>query len=378
VAQRRTQFGQCVRSGEMLDQFAASLRAELDFRREADAMVEMTALLGSGSAVRIPAVYKELCSERVLVQERLEGFTLADTAHLEASSIDRHALGELLLRSTLEQVLRIGFFHADPHPGNIFAFPDGSLGLIDFGAVGRLDSIQQAAVVDILAALVQNDVSLLRDGIERVAEMSESVSPERLERALARLMADHVRASGAVDPTIMQDLVRTLSEFGIRLPADLVVLSRALVTLDGTLRVLSPGLSLVSARELMTSKTSPPVIDRDAMIRDELLAVLPHLRRLPERVDRILTLTSRGDLRIRHVVDEDSRRILRTLANRALLAVIGMAFLLASAVLLVATDAGPKVANSTGLFEIFGYGGLLAGTVLVLRVVAAVARDGTT
>jgi ubiquinone biosynthesis protein len=378
MAQRRTPFGQGVRSGEMLDQFAASLRAELDFRREAEAMTEMTVLLGSASAVRVPMVYGELCTRRLLVQERFDGFTLADTEQLAASTIDRRALGEELLRSTLEQVLRLGYFHADPHPGNIFAFADGTLGLIDFGAVGRLDPIQQSAVVDMLAAIARRDASLLREGIERVAEMPEAVPPERLERALARLMADHVRASGAVDPTVLQDLVRTLSEFGIRLPADLVVLSRALVTLDGTLRILSPGLSLASAMELMTADAGSPVLDPRAMLRDEVMSALPHLRRLPERIDRILTLTSRGDLRVRHVVDEDSRRLLRTFVNRGLLATIGAAFLFASTVLLVAPDPGPAVASSTGLFEVLGYAGLLAGSVLLLRVVAAVARDGTT
>ena len=97
-------------------------------------------------------------------------------------------------------------------------FPDGRLGLIDFGAVGRLDPIQQAAVVDILAALMRRDVSLLRDGIERVAEVHNADSPEQLERALARLMADHVRATGAVEPSVLQDLVATLARFGIRLP----------------------------------------------------------------------------------------------------------------------------------------------------------------
>jgi ubiquinone biosynthesis protein len=102
---------------------------------------------------------------------------------------------------------------------------DGSLGLIDFGAVGRLDPIQQRAVIDIMLALVQRDVSLLREGIEQVAEMAETVAPERLERAFARLMAEHMRATGTVDPSIMQDLVATLSEFGIRLPGDLVILS---------------------------------------------------------------------------------------------------------------------------------------------------------
>ena len=218
----------------------------------------------------------------------------------------------------LDQVLRIGVFHADPHPGNVFVLNDGSLGLIDFGAVGRLDPIQQRAVIDIMLALVQRDVSLLREGIEQVAEMAETVAPERLERAFARLMAEHMRATGTVDPSILQDLVATLSEFGIRLPGDLVILSRALVTLDGTLRIISPRISLVEAATAQMAKgDEAPILDRDEMVKAELASMLPHLRRLPDRVDRLLMLAGRGDLRIRTILDEDSRRIVRTLVNRA-------------------------------------------------------------
>jgi ubiquinone biosynthesis protein len=379
VAQRRTVMGQGLRSGEMLAQFAQSLRAELDFRREADAMEEMALLLGADGAVRIPGIHRELCTRRLLVQERFEGFALADTRQLAASGVDRRRLADDLLRSVLDQVLRVGFFHADPHPGNVFAFHDGSLGLIDFGAVGRLDPIEQAAVVDILAALAARDVSLLRDGIERVAEVSHGGFPERLERALARLMAEHLRPTGAMDPSVLQDLVATLSQFGVRLPADLVILTRALATLDGTMRILVPSMSMVAAAmDLMKSTTAPAPIDPQAMVRHEIEAALPHLRRLPERIDRILTLTGRGELRLRSIVDEDTNRVVRTLANRALLVGVGSMFLLASAVLLVSSDSGPTLATSSGLFEIFGFGGLFAGTVLLLRVVAAVARDGTT
>ena len=277
----------------------------------------------------------------------------------------------------LDQVLRYGFFHADPHPGNVFILSDGSLGLIDFGAVGRLDSIQQAAIVDMLIAIARRDVALLRESVERVADVSEHVAPERLERAIARLLADHVRTNGTVDPSVMQDLVAMISAFGVRLPGDLVLLSRALATLDGTLRVMAPGMSLVAAAtELMASADAP--IDPDTMVKDAMMSALPQLRRLPDRLDRILMLTGRGDLRIRSVIDEDSRRILRTLVNRALLVAVGATLLLGSVALLVPADAGPRVSTDVGLFEILGYGGLFAGIVLLLRVVAAVARDGTT
>jgi ubiquinone biosynthesis protein len=377
VAQQRTSFGQSVRTGEVLDQFARSLLSELDFQREASAMEEMAVLVGPSGDVRVPKLYRDLCTHRLLVQERFEGMTVADAEKSGEWRADRRLLAERLLRSMLDQVLRYGFFHADPHPGNVFILSDGSLGLIDFGAVGRLDSIQQAAIVDMLIAITRHDVALLRESVERVADVSEHVAPERLERALARLLADHVRANGAVDPSVMQDLVAMISAFGVRLPGDVVLLSRALATLDGTLRVMAPGMSLVAAAtELMASTESP--IDPDTVVRDAMMSALPQLRRLPDRIDRILMLTGRGDLRIRSVIDEDSRRILRTLVNRALLVAVGATLLLTSVALLVPADAGPRVSADVGLFEILGYGGLLAGIVLLLRVVAAVARDGTT
>jgi ubiquinone biosynthesis protein len=379
MAQRRTPFGQGLRSGELLAQFAKGLRQELDFRHEADAMSEMAALLGERSTVQIPAVYRHLSTRRVLVQERFDGVTVSDIGRLDEATVDRHRLADELLRATLDQIIRIGVFHADPHPGNVFVLAGGGLGLIDFGAVGRLDPIEQAAIIDIMIALARRDVSLLRDGVERVVEFTGTTSPDELERALARLLADHVRPGASIDPAVFEELVATLSRFGMRLPTDVVLLSRALVTVDGTLRALVPDLALVAAAMgLVDRKEDRPVVDRQEVVRDELLAMLPHLRRLPERVDRILTLTGRGELRLRSVLDEDGGRIVRTLANRLLLVVAGTSFLATSAWLLASTDEGPQIAGQTGLFEAFGYGGLLIGAVLVLRVVAAVARDGTT
>jgi ubiquinone biosynthesis protein len=378
LAQRRTPFGRNIRSGDILEQFAQSLRSELNFLREADAMEEMAGRLDQAAGVRVATVYRHLCTRRLLVQERFEGCTVADSSTLDSMGADREALADKLVRSMLDQVITVGFFHADPHPGNIFVLADGSLGLIDFGATGRLDGLQQAAMTDIFFAMAQRDVRLLRDGVERVTSSPDGSSSDELERALARLMAEHVRPGVAVDPRVMQELVTTLARFDLQLPADIVLLSRALVTLDGTLRVMCPGRSLMTTFIELLRSPSDPLIDRDAMIRNELLSALPRLRKLPEQVDRILSLTGRGELRLRTIVDEDGRRILRTLVNRVLLAGIGAVLLVVSTMLLVSPDAGPAVADRTGLFDIFGYGGLLAGVVLVLRVVAAVARDGTT
>lgn len=378
VAQRRTAFGRDLRSGDLLAQFAAGLREELDFRREADATTEMAGRLSEGSGVRIPAVHRHLCSRRVIVQEQLAGCAVVEAGPLDAAA--RDGLARQLLDTTVEQVMKLGFFHADPHPGNVFVLPDGQLGLIDFGAVGRLGPIEQRAIVDVFISLMRRDVGLLREAVVQITGSTDTATDDQLERTLGRLMAEHVRpGGGSIDMAVMQELVTTMSQLGLRLPTDVVLLSKALVTVDGTLRALCPGTTLMTAMvELMAPGANAPAIDRTALVKEEILGTLPHLRRLPERVDRLLTLAGRGELRIRSITDEDSRRVVRTLVNRGLLALAGVAFLLVSAILLVAAEDGPTVGDGAGLFEVFGFGGLLAGTVLLLRVVGAVTRDGTT
>ena len=248
VAQERTSFGQSIRTGEILDQFARSLRSELDFQREAAAMEEMATLVGPSGDVRVPSIYRDLCTRRLLVQERFEGMTVADAEKLGRGTGDRRQLADRLLRSMLDQVLKYGFFHADPHPGNVFVLSDGSLGLIDFGAVGRLDSIEQAAIVDMLVAIARRDIppATRERGARRRRQRARRARASWSERSRGCWRTTSAPI-GAVDPTIMQDLVSTISAFGVRLPGDLVLLSRALATLDGTLRVMCPGMSLVAA-----------------------------------------------------------------------------------------------------------------------------------
>ena len=177
----------------------------------------------------------------MLVQERFEGFTVADIGELDAPGVDRDALAEQLLRSTLDQVLRIGFFHADPHPGNIFVVRATARSASSTSArsAGSTRSSRRRSSTS-SPRCAQRDVGLLRDGDRAGRRASpRATSPEELERALARLMADHVRPGGAVDPAVLQDLVADAG--AVRHPParpTSCVLSRALVTLDGTLRVL--------------------------------------------------------------------------------------------------------------------------------------------
>lgn len=375
LAERRTVTGRDLRVSQLAEEFGRSLRSELNFRSEADATAAMHALVDDDPLVRVPDVFDDLCTRRVMVQERLVGVPLSELP--ADADVDREALARAFLSVNVDHILKRGMFHADPHPGNVMILDDGTLGMIDFGATGRLDTIQQQAVVDMLIALVQRDASLLRDGVERVADVGAHVSRDKLDRALARLLADHVGVGGTVDVRALADLVPLLGNFEITLPGDLVVLLRALITLDGTLGVLSPGFSVIAAgKQLAQDAAAEQSTDPNEVLQEALIAEMPVLRRLPADVGRTLALASRGTLQFRTVAAEDDERFTRTMWNRTLLAVVGAAFVLTS-VLLMGLEVGPVLGGDTRLVVVLGVGGLFLGVILLLRVVAAVVRDGT-
>jgi ubiquinone biosynthesis protein len=272
-----------------------------------------------------------------------------------------------------------GLFHADPHPGNVFVLPDGGIGLIDLGASGRLDAFERASINDLVAAIRDQDPTLLREAIGQVADLPAGADVIDLERALARFMADHLSSGGAPDAAMLTDLTRLLADHRIRLPQATTTMFRALVTLEGTLQVLDPDFQLLESAEqlgagMVREQLRPESLQ--TMLRDEALRVAPLLQRAPRHLDRIATLIERGELR-GHVSlfssDRDAELVSR-LVNRAIVGLAGATLGVVSAVLL-AIPTGPASDPRAALLEVLGYAGLFAGMVLILRVVLAALRE---
>jgi ubiquinone biosynthesis protein len=190
-------------------------------------------------------------------------------------------------------------------------------------------------------------------------------------------MADHVGA--AIGAAAIADLLMLLTAFGIVVPVELTTFSRALVVLEGTLATLVPGYQLGEhARDLAEEwAVEPPSGSVPDAFRAELAGLVPVLRRLPRRVDRVAELLERGTLvtRVSLFGHPDDAAFVTRLANRFTLGFLGAVLGVISAMLL-ATSQGPVLADGTQLLHIFGAVGLASGAVLVLRVVAAILRDG--
>jgi ubiquinone biosynthesis protein len=359
--------------------FAANLRQELDFRAEADHLALIRAAIVDCPAIRIPKPYLELTTTRVLVEDRIAGSRLS-AAQGRGDPDELSGAARALLEAFLVQLLRVGVFHADPHPGNIVVQPGGTLGLLDFGSVGRLDPLQRRALAQALVALARRQPRLLRDALLELCTHDDVIDQEAFDRHLARFLSDRFDHGVKIGAEALGDLLELILRFGLAVDAELAGMFRALATLDGTLQTMSPGFDLfVEAQRIARQRglISPHLSGSAHDIGDDLLEALPALRRLPRRLDQIGQLTERGELtlRVRLFGDRRDADHIDQLANRFILALISGSVGVVSALLVTFTGNNAIAVGHTPLNQVIGYAGLTAATLLGLRVVAAIGRD---
>ncbi|MEU8249285.1 AarF/UbiB family protein [Nonomuraea sp. NPDC048916] len=366
----RTRWGRSLGLRDLAEGFALAIREELDLRIEA---ANMAAVASSRAGdVTYPAPVTAMCTERVLVMRRLSGRPLA-----AATKEQGPALARDLLDCLLRQILVEGVFHADPHPGNIMLLDDGTLGLLDFGSVGRLDASVRSALQRFLLALNRQDPLGVTDALLEVVPRPEEIDEAALERALGQFMARHL-APGMDSARLFTDLFKIVSVYGLSIPPEVAAVFRALATLEGTLVRLSPGFDLIGEGRSFAARHLAEQLDGGTIkeaITQEATALLPMLRRLPRRVERIAAAAEHGrfSMNVRLLADERDRRFLTGLLHQVLLTVLGATAGL-MAVLLLSAEGGPRVTEVMSLFELIGYNLLVVSAVLVLRVLVLIFR----
>ena len=356
--------------------FADSVNQELDFRVEAR---NLAAVAATEHQLRTPHAYPELSTRRVLVEEFIDGRPLR-AAREELTPQQRAALARSLLDAVLTQILASGVFHGDPHAGNVLVDRQGRIALLDFGSVGRLDRLQLPAITRALVAIARRHPKLLASAlVELSAPSDEVVSLDELERAIARFFAERIGPGIEPGPEILNDLLRLVVEQKLALDPQLAALFRSLATLDGTLRLIDPTHNLVEgaqrfAEEHRVGMPGPAQLRDEAL--DDLLELLPALRTIPRRLDRVSGALERGELtlRVRPFGHPRDARLVTRLTNRLILAFMSAAIGVV-AVLLLQLGRGPML-FATHVDDLLGYAGLIAATILGLRVLVAITRDG--
>jgi len=363
----------------LAQEFAQTLRAELDYVREGRSAERFATNFAHHSEVHIPKIFWSLTTERILVLERLRGTKIDDIAGLEAAGVDRRMLAERAAHVLLKMIFEDGFFHADPHPGNFFVECDGRLGLIDFGMVGTVDDETRQQLVELLLAITSQNADRLVDALLDLGVAGQRIERQALERDVEHLVSRYYgRPIGeiAIGPVIREalDIIR---QHDLHLPPSLALLVKTLIMNEGIGTRLDPDFRLSAvlapyAERLVLQQYSPFLwarrIGRSSLDAMRLGTDLPHHAR------RIMGDLERGSIEIgmRPRGIEPIIARFERLANRLVLGMLAAAFVNGLAVLM-ASYRLPGV--DPWIPSLIGTGFLMAG-VLGAYLVWTILRTG--
>lgn len=358
---------------EVLRQFNQSLRRELDLAAECRNAERIAANLAGDPHVVIPKVYWQWTGERLNVQEYIQGIHGRDLEAIEKSGLDRKLLADRWSHAVIKMIMRDGFFHADPHPGNVFYLPDNRLAFIDFGMVGRLTEERREQVVSLLYGMVNHAPA-------KVAEILEDWSDNMYTDELAltvdiEAFVDQYSSLSLKDlslAALLSDLMVLLRDHKLLLPADLALLIKAYITLDGLGRYLNPEFNaLVFAapyiQEIMLERYRPEAIAKRGW--RNLISVADLLASFPKDLRKLLRASRKGAVQIEVTVRHLDRYV-NTMDNAISRLTMGMvtAALIIGSSIIMTVKGGPELFGLPA-FGFLGYTfATLGGVWLLLSI----------
>jgi len=356
---------------ETAAEFQRILLRELDFGREERHMQEFAHEFETDATIQVPRTFPELSTGRVLTMELLEGIKLAETTRLIEAGYDLQELARRGAEVYLEMIFTHGFYHADPHPGNILILEGNVIGLLDYGMVGRIDEPLREDIEEMLLAIVNRDAMLLTTIITRLGE----VPPQLDHAALSVDVADFV-SHYTSQPLDSFDLSGALIEitdmirrYQIMLPSRVALLIKVLVMLEGTSRLLNPHFNLVEVmrpyqKQLIWRRLSPARHVRK-------------LRRFYSEMQHLLDILPRGLIDIMQQVQTGKfdvhldHRGLEPSVNRLVMGLLASALFVGSS-LLMSREVGPTIQG----VSILGGAGAIVSIAMGLRLFRAINKSG--
>lgn len=285
---------------EVVHEFGQAIRRELNFVNECRNTDRMWDIFRNESEVIIPRVYWQYVNERVAVQEYIEGIAGMETAAIQAAGLNRRVLARVGARAVLRMILLEGFFHADPHDGNLLYLEDNRIAFIDFGMTGRLSTTRRNQVVDLLYAIAAQDAAGAADVLLDWSGASHA-DPERLIVDMDSLIDSYYGAPlKQLNLTVMlADLTRLMRQHDLSLPPDLALLFRALVELDGMGRQNDPDFDIFSETVPYLEQVLQKRYEPEAMARRGVrnaMQLLDIVANLPAELRRLLRSAHKGTL----------------------------------------------------------------------------------
>ncbi len=361
----------------LVREFARSLRRELDLAVECRHAERAAANLAPLGFVHVPRVHWDFTGPRVNVQDFVDGVPGEDLAAIDAAGLDRRELARRGAHAVLQMIVEDGFFHADPHPGNVFYLPGIEIAFIDFGMVGRLSPRRRDELLRLLLGLVQREPQAVADVLLDWADDTRRVDLAQLESEITAFVDQHHGTPLAQLHLgeMLAEVTAMLREHGLALPADLALLIKAFVSLEAMGRSLDPGFHMAQEalpllRRTLRGRVRPRVLAR--RVGHAAQQALATLERLPHDLQQLMRRVRRGQLHVgielahlKRVGDQIDRA-----SSRLALAVIVAALIVGSSI--VMTVGGGPLLFGLPAFGLIGWTAAVAGG---LWLVHSIRRD---
>ncbi|MBL7717095.1 MAG: AarF/ABC1/UbiB kinase family protein [Bdellovibrionales bacterium] len=308
----------------IVDEFFRTLNFEVDFIVEANNMVKIAENMASFTGIVVPKVYKSLSTQKILVQERLEGVRVNDLKALDAAGIDRKAVVALGAKAFFKSIMIDGLFHGDLHGGNLFVLPGNKLGIIDFGIVGRLSERSRDQLATMVMALLTEDYENLCYTYAELGSADASIDLEGFQREVRNALSPYMGLS--LDQVnvgrVLIEATKIATKYQVKVPGDWMLVFKAILTVEGMGRTLDPEFDLIAMgqeliQDLVAKRYAPERVIRDLswITRDtmELLRILPRqLRWMLKKFnsnDFALEIKSPQIESLRETMDRNGKRV---------------------------------------------------------------------
>ena len=362
----------------VVQEFARSLSREIDFTIELFNIQRFSRQFADNTDVHVPEVYPELSTERLLVLERINGIKASEVDLLKEQGYDLSLVARRGANLVMEQIFVHGFFHADPHPGNIFIMPGNVVCFIDFGQMGRLSVKDREDFTNLILNLVAGNESKVTAGVLKVTIQQGDLDLEALTRDLGEMMDRYLYQSlGELHAAkILQDLLELVSRHKLSLKPNLYLMLKALSTVEGVGLMLDPKLAVISLarpfmRKIKMERMSPQRLAGE--LGEAGTAYLSLFRDLPEEMRTILSQLRQGSMKLEleHRGLRPMERSLDRVSNRVSFAIVLAAQIIGSS-LIVLSDIPPRWND----IPVIGLVGFLVAGIMGFWLLISIIRNG--
>ncbi|TAN42917.1 MAG: AarF/ABC1/UbiB kinase family protein [Nitrospirae bacterium] len=363
----------------IIEEFARTVRKELDFNEEARNCIKFKRNFEDHPDVHIPKVYTDFTTDRILVLEMLPGCRIDDIEGITRMGLDRKRLAKVGVDAYFKQVLEDGFFHADPHAGNIFAMPDGRIGFMDFGIVGRVSPEMRETMANTFLALIHKDFDRLIDEYIELGLVPEHVDIDLFRRDFKSDLADFLEPLYGLTLSelnfaeYMDTVTRLAIRHKLKIPSDLILVNKAMLILENLGRELDPHFDFIAAAEpyatkILGDRVRPTKLYERA--RKNVMDISDFLILFPKQMKQIIRKVLKDDLHVKmtHIGLEKLIRDMDRSSNRIAFSMIISAILLSSAIM-HAMSVGPSFYGMSVLgFSAFGFA-FIMGIWLIISII---------